>query len=71
MCVIACVTENCTEVDDFADVVFWNPGPGHSLADVPEDGASHFVCIEAVALHPIVLGAGQTWSGTQILTIQG
>jgi glucose-6-phosphate 1-epimerase len=54
----------------FTDVVFWNPGPGHGLADVPEDGASHFVCIEALALHPIVLAAGQTWSGTQILAIQ-
>ena len=36
--------------EGFADVVFWNPGPGHGLPDVPVGGENDFVCLEAVAL---------------------
>jgi len=48
--------------DGFDDLVVWNPGPDHGLADVPAAGAHHFVCIEAAQLTPITLAAGQEWS---------
>jgi glucose-6-phosphate 1-epimerase len=50
--------------DGFDDLVVWNPGPDHGLADVPVAGAHHFVCIEAAQLAPITLAAGQEWSAT-------
>jgi glucose-6-phosphate 1-epimerase len=49
------------------DLVVWNPGPDHGLADVPPDGASSFVCLEAARLTPVTVAAGRTWSGTQHL----
>ena len=49
------------------DLVAWNPGPDHGLADVPPDGASSFVCLEAARLAPVTVTAGQTWSGRQHL----
>jgi glucose-6-phosphate 1-epimerase len=49
------------------DLVAWNPGPDHGLADVPPGGASSFVCLEAARLSPLPLAAGRTWSGSQHL----
>ena len=49
------------------DLVAWNPGPDHGLADVPPGGASSFVCLEAARLTPVTVAAGRSWSGGQYL----
>jgi glucose-6-phosphate 1-epimerase len=54
----------------FADVVVWNPGAvlAKKIADLPDDGFEHFVCIEAAAIQkPILLAPGAQWVGTQRL----
>jgi glucose-6-phosphate 1-epimerase len=54
----------------FPDAVVWNPGEitGSKIGDLEPDGYLRFVCIEAAAIeHPIVLSAGETWLGVQIL----
>ncbi len=56
----------------FADVVVWNPGPEKcaALADMPADGYRHMLCVEAAQVcHPITLEPGETWSGTQTLSV--
>jgi glucose-6-phosphate 1-epimerase len=53
--------------DGFPDRVVWNPGPGHSLADVPEGGERHFVCIEPAALQSVVVNSTDVWNGRQTL----
>jgi glucose-6-phosphate 1-epimerase len=52
----------------FADVVVWNPGQAvtSKIADLPEDGFEHFVCVEAAAIErPVRLAPDGQWSGTQ------
>jgi glucose-6-phosphate 1-epimerase len=54
----------------FADVVVWNPGAAlaKKLADLPDDGFAHFVCIESAAIDkPVQLAAGAQWTGSQRL----
>lgn len=55
--------------EGFQHRVVWNPGPGHTLPDVPPGEESRFVCIEAAAVTPIHLVGGSTWEGRQRLSI--
>jgi glucose-6-phosphate 1-epimerase len=50
--------------------VVWNPGAGKAMADLPEDGYQHFLCVEAAqVLTPITVPPGGTWQGRQRLTV--
>lgn len=56
--------------DGFPDVVVWNPWVARcaALADLPDDGFRHMLCIEAAAARqPVSLPAGQRWWGRQTL----
>ena len=53
----------------FADVVVWNPGPGHGLADVPDGAERGFVCIEPAILTPVWLFPGAEWHGSLRLSV--
>jgi glucose-6-phosphate 1-epimerase len=56
----------------FEDTVVWNPGPvkARSLQDFPDGDWQHMLCVEAAqAVSPILLGPGQTWRGSQTLSI--
>ncbi|MGB8021775.1 MAG: hypothetical protein WCF04_11155 [Candidatus Nanopelagicales bacterium] len=55
--------------DGFPDRVVWNPGPQHRLPDVRPGDEAGFVCIEPAVLTPVDLPAGQTWSGSQRLSL--
>jgi glucose-6-phosphate 1-epimerase len=50
--------------------VVWNPGPALSqqLADMPDDGYQHMLCVEAAQIDtPVELAAGAQWLGWQQL----
>ena len=52
----------------WAHSVVWNPGPEKcaAMADLPEDGFAHFVCVEAAqVMSPITVPAAATWQGWQ------
>ena len=54
----------------FAEAVLWNPGSvkGRALPDLPKDGYTGFVCIEAACvLQPVALAPGASWHGWQQL----
>ncbi len=54
----------------WANTVVWNPGALRcaELADMPADGYSHMLCVEAAQVfEPITVGPGQTWQGWQRL----
>jgi glucose-6-phosphate 1-epimerase len=56
----------------FPDVVVWNPWAelGATLTDLEPEGYRHMVCIEAAAVgHPLSLAPGESWSGTQKLSV--
>jgi glucose-6-phosphate 1-epimerase len=56
----------------FPDAVIWNPGAekGASLSDLEPQGYAHMLCVEAAAImHPIQLGPGMSWSGSQTLRV--
>ena len=56
----------------FTNVVVWNPGPARvtEFAGLSADDYLRFVCIEpAAAVDPVVLKAGETWTGSQDLTV--
>lgn len=56
----------CTET------VVWNPGSAlcARLADMPEDGYRHMLCVEAARIDDnVVLPAGAAWQGWQQLTV--
>ena len=56
----------------FPDVVVWNPWAelGATLADLEPEGYQHMVCIEAAVIgHPLSLAPGESWSGTQKLSV--
>lgn len=57
--------------DGFPDRVVWNPGPRHTLSDVPKSGERHFVCIEPAALEAIVVNSTEVWNGRQTLVANG
>ncbi|MBT2300569.1 D-hexose-6-phosphate mutarotase [Variovorax paradoxus] len=57
---------SCTET------VVWNPGPALSaqLADLPDDGWRHMLCVEAARIdEPVLLAPGAVWQGWQQLTV--
>ena len=52
----------------WADTVVWNPGSVlcARLADMPPDGHSHMLCVEAAAIDaPVQLAAQQRWQAAQ------
>lgn len=51
------------------DRVVWNPGTGHRLPDVRPGDEAGFVCIEPTAVTPVLLPAGGTWVGRQVLRL--
>ncbi len=56
----------------WANTVVWNPAQAlcQSLADMPEDGWRHMLCVEAAQVYePITLPAGGRWEGWQQLTV--
>ncbi len=56
----------------WANTVVWNPAQAlcQSLADMPEDGWRHMLCVEAAQVYePITLSAGGRWEGWQQLTV--
>ncbi|HEX5751434.1 MAG TPA: D-hexose-6-phosphate mutarotase [Archangium sp.] len=58
--------------DAFPDVVVWNPWQelSRKLADLPDDGYRHFVCIESAAVErPVSLGPGEEWLASQHLSV--
>lgn len=57
---------SCTET------VVWNPGPALSaqLADLPDNGWRHMLCVEAARIdEPVLLAPGASWQGWQQLTV--
>jgi len=56
----------------FEDVVVWNPGPERcaQLVDMPADGWSEMLCVEAATIgRPVELQAGESWVGRQSLAL--
>jgi glucose-6-phosphate 1-epimerase len=53
----------------FSDVVVWNPGPGHGLADVPEGAELGFVCVEPAALEPVHVFPDRDWYASLRLSV--
>jgi glucose-6-phosphate 1-epimerase len=52
--------------DALPDVVVWNPGPHHALADLPAEDWQRFVCVESGAIEsPVELPAAETWAVRQ------
>lgn len=54
----------------FTDVVVWNPGPGHGLADVPDGAERGFVCVEPALLASEPLAPGWVWRGSMRLSVR-
>jgi glucose-6-phosphate 1-epimerase len=70
------VTEDRRQVavrqQGFEDTVVWNPGPERcaKLADMPPDGWSEMLCVEAACVgRPVELPAGESWVGRQSLAL--
>jgi glucose-6-phosphate 1-epimerase len=70
------VTEDRRQVviqqQGFDDAVVWNPGPERcaKLADMPPEGWSEMLCVEAASIgRPIELQAGGSWVGRQSLSL--
>jgi glucose-6-phosphate 1-epimerase len=70
------VTEDRRQVavrqQGFEDAVVWNPGPERcaKLADMPPDGWSEMLCVEAACVgRPVELPAGESWVGRQSLAL--
>lgn len=56
----------------FDDAVVWNPGPERcaKLADMPPDGWSEMLCVEAANIgRPVELQPGESWVGRQSLSL--
>lgn len=52
------------------ETVVWNPGPvlAAQMADLPDDGWRHMLCVEAARINaPVRLGPGERWSAWQQL----
>jgi glucose-6-phosphate 1-epimerase len=61
-----------TQSESFAHTVVWNPHAElcRQIADLPNDGYQHYVCVEAAqVLSPITVPAGDTWTGWQQLNV--
>lgn len=70
------VTEDRRQVavrqQGFDDAVVWNPGPERCarLADMPPEGWSEMLCVEAACVgRPVELQAGESWVGRQSLSL--
>ncbi|MFG6467574.1 D-hexose-6-phosphate mutarotase [Roseateles sp. BYS87W] len=70
------VTEDRRQVvfahQGFDDAVVWNPGPERcaQLADMPAEGWSEMLCVEAANVgRPIELQPGESWVGRQSLQL--
>jgi glucose-6-phosphate 1-epimerase len=70
------VTEDRRQVavrqQGFEDAVVWNPGPERcaKLADMPPEGWSEMLCVEAACIgRPVELQAGESWVGRQSLAL--
>ncbi|KAF1021824.1 MAG: putative glucose-6-phosphate 1-epimerase [Paracidovorax wautersii] len=64
-------TLRIAQSDTCPQTVVWNPGPDLSrkLADLPDDGWRHMLCVEAASIDaPVPLAPGQTWEGWQHLS---
>lgn len=58
------------ETGGFEDLVVWNPGPGHGIGDLPDEGWRKFVCLESAQTDRwLSLDPGEAWIGTQRLRI--
>eukprot|EP00672_Neobodo_designis_P021396 CAMPEP_0174847440 /NCGR_PEP_ID=MMETSP1114-20130205/12917_1 /TAXON_ID=312471 /ORGANISM="Neobodo designis, Strain CCAP 1951/1" /LENGTH=302 /DNA_ID=CAMNT_0016081719 /DNA_START=52 /DNA_END=960 /DNA_ORIENTATION=+ len=61
----AVTTVTATGLDD---TVLWNPWieKAKALADLPDDGYKHFVCVESAAVkNKVTVAPGASWTGTQ------
>lgn len=57
---------------EWAHTVVWNPGPTLSaaMADLPDDGFRHMLCVEAAQVFdPITLSPGASWQASQTCTV--
>jgi glucose-6-phosphate 1-epimerase len=65
-------TLHISQSPSWANTVVWNPAQAlcQGLADMPEDGWRHMLCVEAAQVFdPIHLPAGERWEGWQQLTV--
>lgn len=67
--------QKCLRIEQspsFAHTVVWNPGveKGATLVDLPADGYSQMLCVEAAqVMQAIAVPAGSTWQGWQRLSV--
>jgi len=65
-------TLEITQSASFSETVVWNPGAvlGAKLADMPEDGYRHMLCVEAARIdEQVLLLPGAQWQGWQQLSV--
>jgi glucose-6-phosphate 1-epimerase len=65
-------TLQISQSPSWANTVVWNPAQDlcQRLADMPEDGWRHMLCVEAAQVYaPITLPAGGRWAGWQRLSL--
>ena len=65
-------TLHISQSPSWANTVVWNPAQDlcKRLADMPEDGWRHMLCVEAAQVYePIILPAGGRWAGWQRLQV--
>ena len=56
----------------FEDLVVWNPGDegAAAMADLPNDGFRHMLCVEAAQVaQAVTLAPGEQWEGVQELAV--
>ncbi|MDM0045422.1 D-hexose-6-phosphate mutarotase [Variovorax dokdonensis] len=61
-----------TQSASLSETVVWNPGVDLSarLADMPDDGFRHMLCVEAARIdEPVMLTGGGQWTGWQELSL--
>jgi glucose-6-phosphate 1-epimerase len=66
-------TLHISQSSSWANTVVWNPAQDlcKRLADMPEDGWRHMLCVEAALVYaPITLPAGGRWAGWQRLQVR-
>ena len=66
-------TLHISQSPSWANTVVWNPAQDlcKRLADMPDDGWRHMLCVEAAQVYaPITLPAGGRWAGWQRLQVQ-
>jgi glucose-6-phosphate 1-epimerase len=65
-------TLHISQSPSWANTVVWNPAQAlcQRLADMPDDGWRHMLCVEAAQVYaPITLPAGGRWAGWQRLQV--